>query len=512
MVSTFFGVCVVCGANREWSPFRLASSTSPPHPAMVFPPPWIRARSTLMAAGGPRLSSLVDVFVVVRRCESSPPSSRFLSSSAFPAWSSVRAPPASLPSPPRVPRLDAPSRGYVGVVRRTPSSDDADGPSSSTSSSVRSPFESRGSSATARAASPLPGRLVRLPRATRDILSPSSPPPADDPARRVEGDGESPGSSPLGEARDVDGGDSPSSPSGLPPIRPPTQSRQAPRRAAIERRRLLLERGAATGTMAPPLPTPSEAPESDATTATSSDDDESANDGKGNEGELESEKDIIGQSTPPRQSQVELQRQGRVPLHSLVAGGRSSSAADLHRSKLSQRRRRDHLKKPELEEQQEQRPEDGTTHPRDGERAIAATATASSNEPSARGASGGSVVAARSATAQYRLRRRQLRTRDAVAESNSDAGTNLKMNPSAATIPLETDIAYSDDDDHRVGVPSSSPAHSDENFEDRYERWRGRQRWGEGVADGGEGPSPAADRKGGDGSWSPLGWLWGEKK
>jgi len=239
---------------------------------------------------------------------------------------------------------------------------------------------------------------------------------------------------------------------------------------------------------------------------------------------------------PHHDQQKQQQRRRQVPLHSLGSSG-NSSAADLHRLQLQQQR--DHQKREQQQlrqhQQQKQGLVDDTTYPRQGIQIDNAAMTTPPKESNARTVVGGSIVASQSATAKFRLRRRGRRNPEAKSDETAElcvngGSNNLKTNPSVVTIPLATDREFSEDEYDRVAGGGGGPSrqydgqpspHSDENFEERYRRWRGRQRQGEnsrratGDESGGSYSSAsdvAADSDDGtkgDGSWSPFGWFLG---
>jgi len=498
-------------ARSRWSPASLSPSLSPP-----LPPPLSSVPSLCFHH---HANNDVILFSVRRNNASSPPAPR----SVGIRWNTTD----------------------NGTTTAAVAADD--GPTTA-SASIHAPFESHRSSATVRhqqrvtaasttPSSPLPGRLIRKPRARSR-------------GRHQQGnvDG-SPRSSFTGDAKDFgDGVYPPGHPPRQPSSEPPPQSRQAQRKAAIERRRVFLENGGAAAVVT--AATPSTLPDvpiakDDEVPNNHVADDKGMGEGKNHDDDGDIGTDGTQQSIPPHhEQQQQQQRRRKIPLHSIRSSG-NSSAADLHRLQLQ--RQRDHQKREQQQlrqhQQQEQGLADHTTRLRHDikiDTAAAATTTMTPpKEATARTVVGGSIVASQSATAKFRLRRRGRRNpeakSDATAETSENEGSNSKTNPSVVTIPLvATDREFSEDEYDRVAGGGGGPSRrydgrpsprSDENFEERYQRWRGRQRQGEtaGGATGDEGggsyssASDAAadgdDGTKGDGSWSPFGWLfWGRKK
>lgn len=169
-------------------------------------------------------------------------------------------------------------------------------------------------------------------------------------------------------------------------------SRIEERKKAIERRRLFLEKGV-TSPVQEPITVIYEQKEQDAGTLSSS---------------LESN---VTSTNPPKLT--------RSSVHSLNEG-RKLSAADLHR--LQRTSQRSELTKQQGQEtsrsvQKVQHPQQNRVEHR-LHREVRTNPT------------GGSIVAAQSATARYRMQRQQ-------QKESGDTESNLKMNPSVISIPLD---------------------------------------------------------------------------
>lgn len=211
------------------------------------------------------------------------------------------------------------------------------------------------------------------------------------------------------------------------------RSRIDERKEAIARRRLLLEKGVSSL--------------------------EAVEDDKRVETEV-THKQTNEVSNLQNESKASTPRMARSSVHSLIEG-RKLSAADLHRLHRTTRRSES--------EQQQQTPTQQTIQtqrPLQEQNKVDHRLTrAIRSNPT-----GGSVVAAQSATTRYRMQRQQ--QRDAADTSES----NLKMNPSVISIPL--------DETSDTNLPKL------DDFEERLEKLRKEKQ--------------KEERE----DWSLFGWLW----
>ena len=214
------------------------------------------------------------------------------------------------------------------------------------------------------------------------------------------------------------------------------QSRINERKAAIERRRLMLEKG-----VVQPMSEKVQKNIEEETNFTN----------------IESN---YKESRSPNSSKV-----ARSSVHSLNAG-RKLSAVDMHRLQRTSKRTGQAMPQQQHHHQQQQEQHEQQHIPLKRNNGIEQRLTRE-NRPNQ---TGGSIVAAQSATTRYRLQRQQ--QKDAASLEN-----HLKMNPSVISIPL--------DETSELEMPKT------DDFEERLKRLRREKE---------------KEERGGGSSW--FGWLW----